>query len=593
MTAQRDPGALREIAEDRLAKTSARTLWPSDPEGLVHELEVHRVELEMQVEQLTALEREVDAAKQKYQDLYDFAPVGYLVLGPQGILEANRAAAKLLGLSPSDLAGRSLTLFVVPSDVEKLKRHERDTLESGRHLGCELGLMTQGGERRDVRLESQRTSAVSGRWRSALIDVTEEKRLERQFFGSETSGQGGTFARSLAHDLGHLLMAIVASAEVAVGRLDPESPAQAPLAALKHAALYGGSIVSGLLGKAARGLDVEQVTDLNVVVARAQPLLRQLAGEGVRLRVELEASDAHVLIAPAEVMQILLNLASNARDALGAGGELVISTADAKQAPGDFRGSVPRAGLMVLSVTDDGAGMSAEVQARAFEPRFTTKGAERGTGLGLSSVYGIVKRVGGDVRLKSQVGEGTSVRVYLPRSELKPVEQSSAVGGLPSPDSAPVFLARGGFGRRHTPSGMRLRRPTEGAETLTLLVVEDDAATRAAYQELLGNFDLHVIAVGSGREALALFREHAQSVCAVLCDFNLPDVYGIELARQLREIRRHVPILFVSGRSIDDPGVAEILDRRTRLLTKPVDVAQLIDVLGRLIDSDLRPSVSS
>lgn len=570
MTRLPNAAALRSVAEDCLAKAPRRTPQPADHAALMHELEVHQVELEMQVEELTAMEGELEAVKQKYLDLYDLAPVGYLVLGPRGIVEVNRVAARLLGLPQRELVGRSLGRFVTAADEQRLKRHVLQVLGSDEHVSCELTLTNEAGERRDVRLESQRSSAATGRWRTALVDVTEEKRLARQVLGSEP---GATSARSLAHDLRHLLMTMAASAELALGRLGPDSAAEEPLLALKHAALYGGSIVSRLVGRGASQLGVPQVSDLNAIVMRAEPLLAQMAGENVRVRLELRASAARVLIAPAEVLQILLNLVSNARDACESGGEIVVLTAEVEHLPSDYRGRVGQAGLVLLSVTDNGSGMSADVQARAFDPRFTTKGPERGTGLGLPNVHDIVKNAGGDVHLVSRAGEGTSVSVVLPRSELVPAAQ---------PNASEVRGPR----RSHTPSGIRVRRLAQGASTRVLLVVEDDAATRAAYQELLGNDELHVLGAGTGAEALALFREHAESVCAVLCDFQLPDIYGAELAHQLRELRNGLPILFVSGRTLDDAGVAEMLDEHTRLLTKPVEVAQLIDVLGRLIDAD-------
>lgn len=565
-------GALRRSAEDRLAEAPRETSHSQDNAALAHELQVHQVELEMQVEQLAALDRELDVVKQKYHDLFEFAPVGYLVLGPHGIVEANRAAAELLDLSPRELVGRSLARFVMSVDADRYRQHELDVLSADALKSCELGLVTQAGERRDVRLHSKRSSAVSGLWRSALIDTTEEKRLARQLLG--LTGPGGASVPGLAHDLRHLLMAIVSSAELALERLDAHSAAEPPLLALKHAALYGASIVAGLLGKSASEIGLPRVTNLNALVARAQPLLRQMAGKNIQMHFELRAAAPCVLLPPSEVLQILLNLTSNASDACRGRGQIVVSVNDVVRAPADYRGRIGRAGLVMLSVTDDGSGMSPEVQARAFEPRFTTKGPERGTGLGLASVFGIIKRADGDVRLASQLGRGTSVRVYLPRSELAPAEAS-----LTGRESL-SFRSR-----RRFPSGVRVVRASAAqvAATQTLLVVEDDAATRAAYEELLADDDLRVIGVGSGQEALALFREHADSVCAVLCDFNLPDIYGIELAHQLREIRNHVPILFVSGRSLEDAGVAEMLDERTQLLSKPVEVRQLIDVLDGLI----------
>jgi two-component system, cell cycle sensor histidine kinase and response regulator CckA len=647
-----------------------------DQAELRRELQRQKLELDVQNEALEALREELEATRERYRELYDLFPIGYVVSDVRGILEGNTAAERLLGVSHGELLGRPLSSFVVPEDVDELLHHERSVQQSTAVKTCEIALLAQDGVRHDVRLDSARTAALPGQWRTAIFDVSAQRRLERQLVDAARRDAIGPVARGLAHDVCHILNSILNDAERL--QAQPAGPERVRLLSeqIKALALHGGSVVQSVLERARADSGVREIADLNEIVLQAEAVLKRIAGEGVRLRLELRAQRPWVTIGRSEIEQVLSNLVSNARDAMSGRGELSVETHDAQPAdelvlPGGDQ-------CAVLSVRDGGVGMNAATQARVFDPYFTTKAPGHGSGLGLPTVYNIVKAAGGEVRVRSAPGRGTTMDVYLPRqgslaADQRPsqpmrvglpptkvlVVESDLLVGLATSrvlEQAGYEVLRAQSGREalaalsvhadslklvvshaELPDGSgpelvralravsptlrtvlttdqdprlltergplphgtevlrkpfghgvlvdRVRRALAASKDLPLvLVVDDDAAALAAYEELLAKEGFRVVCWSSAAEALDWFVNHAGEAAVLVTDLHLAGADGGWLARELRGLGEEVPILFLTGAPADDPLLRGVLSApKTALLTKPAETSRLAVAVRRLI----------
>jgi len=661
---------LRRRAEARFGH--AATVTVTAAEQLVRELQVHQVELEMQNEQLQSTQVELEASRERYEDLFSFAPVGYLVLGSRGIIECNDTAARLLGLRRGELVGVPFETFLAPESASAFALHRRAVLESMEQASVEVGLVTRSGQRRELRIDSVCTSAIRQQWRAALVDVTDQRRLERQLADAMRVEVAGPVTRAVAHDVRHVLMTILASADAALKALAPEHAARRPIDDLKRITLKAGAMMGELLDRARGRRGAIPLSDLDQAVRQADAMLRRAAGPEVRIVYALDTAAAVELTEP-EIDQILLNLVSNARDALPRGGEIELSTARAESWP--TSGGDPEE-RVVLSVRDSGVGMDAATLRRAFEPFFSTKPPERGSGLGLSTVQAIVARRGGEVELVSEPGQGTTVRVLLPRSNVAAIVPEVTP---PAGDVAPAVLVvddhdfvRLAARRSLEKEGYRVVLASSGEQALEflaaapasfslllsdvdlpklsgpelieraralipdlrcllmsgidplelvrtgevqsaahvikkpfrptelvdrvgralvpspiVLVVEDDPLACATYRDLLTHEGFRVVIARSGRDALEACDARRGEIAIVMSDFNLPDLDGATLLEALRRTYPNLPVLFVTGRSSDDPALEPALSMpAVRLLTKPVDIG----TLARALRTSLAPA---
>jgi PAS domain S-box-containing protein len=408
--------ALRDRAE-----TILRARHESQPplaSALVeHELQVHQLELRMQNEALRELHVELSIARERYRDLFENAPVPYLVLQRDStIATANTAAAALLRVSRHQLVGLKLSAFVEPAHCHRFVHLMRATLERDDVQCDELSLRLAIGIR-EVRLESIRSSVDPQEWRVALVDLTVSRDTERQLERSRRLEAIGTFTAGIAHDFAGVLAVVTGGTELAFEQAQTGGDPLPPLRRVKHAALQGTAMIRQLLRHAAGPPDEAPTSyAIDASVRKAVSSLREVLGPGVELVLDLEAPGAEVNLDLGGPDEILLNLSTNAAHAMPKGGRLSISTrvVDAHLRH-DARAARQR--YVLLRVEDDGVGMDGATQNRVFEPFFTTKPRGKGTGLGLAMVYGIVTRAGGHILLQSELDKGTSFDIYLPSLE--------------------------------------------------------------------------------------------------------------------------------------------------------------------------------
>ncbi|MDP9323837.1 MAG: PAS domain S-box protein, partial [Acidobacteriota bacterium] len=351
------------------------------------------------------------------------------------------------------------------------------------------------------------------------LDVTERRTLEQQYQQAQKMEAIGRLAGGVAHDFNNLLTAILGYCELLLADLGPTDPHQTDVVEIQKAGERAAELTRQLLAFSRKQIIEPTLLDLNTVVADMQSMLGRLIEEDVNVVLALRPEPARVKADRGQVEQIVLNLAVNARDAMPGGGTLTIETAnvelDEHYATAHF--SVKPGAYVVLTVTDTGVGMTPLVQARLFEPYFTTKEPGKGTGLGLATIHGIVTRSGGSVQVYSEVGKGTSFKVYFPRAESVDMVVETAA---------------------------QVSRPHAGGQTV--LLVEDSEGLRELARRLLERQGYTVLAAGNAEEALRLFNQNA-SIDVLLTDVVMPGASGPELTRQLAERRPELRVIYMSG----------------------------------------------
>jgi len=389
-------------------------------------------------------------------------------------------------------------------------------------------------------------------------DVTERRVLERQFLQVQKMEAVGRLAGGVAHDFNNLLTAILGYADLLLDGLPTLSPLRPDLEEIRKAANRAGALTRQLLAFSRKQVLEMRVLDLNELVADMDKMLRRLLGEDIDVLTKLDPALGAVRADAGQLEQVIVNLAVNARDAMPDGGRLTIETRNTELDDSYVREHVPvqPGRYVMLAVSDTGTGMSAETMSHVFEPFFTTKEPGKGTGLGLATVYGIVKQSGGYVWCYSERGEGggTTFKVYLPRVDA-PVDQLPARVPLPR---------------------------TPGSETI--LLVEDEASLRALTRRLLERHGYMVLEAGSADAALALAREHVGPIHLLLADVVLPGASGPTLADELLSRCADLKVLFMSGYTEDAIVHRGVLAPNTAFINKPFSAEGLAAKVREVLD---------
>ena len=392
-------------------------------------------------------------------------------------------------------------------------------------------------------------------------DVTESNQLRAQFIEAQKMEVVGHLAGGIAHDFNNVLAVIMGYSELIGQDLGPENPLQKYADEIRHAAKRAAGLTQQLLIFSRKETVQAVIFDLNEVVEGMDNMLRRLVDENVEMTLKCGTDTGHIKADSGYVWQVLMNLAVNARDAMPNGGKLIIETkavtleeAYAQAHPGTMPGR-----YAMLSVRDTGSGMSDQVKSRLFEAFFTTKPAGKGTGLGLVTCQTIVKQCGGHIDVESELGKGTTFKVYFPWAD--------------QPRSLPIVAA-------HTKTGP-LRSGTE-----TLLVVEDEPSVRHLAQGVLCSKGYHVITATNGQDALRVAREHTGSpIRLVITDVVMPRMGGKVMAEWLKTIYPELKILFTSGYTEDAIAHHGVLDGGIEFLPKPYSPATLVKKVRQLLDT--------
>ena len=502
----------------------------------------------------------------RYRTLVEHAPEAVVVYDADRgrFIEANDNAAALFGVTRAELLSQSVADRSPPvqpdgrPSADAAQQHIADALAGGTPTFAWVHRRADGTdvpcEVRLVRLPAAGRRLVRG----SLTDITERQRLEEEVRQAHKLEAVGRLAGGVAHDFNNLLTAILGYNNLVGGTLEPRHPGQAHLREIQKAADRAARLTSQLLAFGRRALLQPMLLDLNAVVAQTEKTLRRVVGESVELVTYLNAKQPTVKADPSQLVQVLLNLAGNAADAMPRGGRLTLTTANIEldESPTKGRSGLPPGSYVVLRVTDTGCGMDAETLEHLFEPFFTTKGVGKGTGMGLATIYGIVKQSGGDIDVTSSPTRGTTFRILLPRLE-EPV--------TPSPVQVAGLLA--------------------GTESI--LVVEDENAVRRLTCQILKRRGFTVLEASRGAEALTVAQQHAGAIDLLITDVVMPGMSGLELARQLTRVRPSMKVMFVSGYTEEMLDEYGSLAERV-LLRKPFSPEELIRNARMVLDQHER-----
>ncbi len=500
----------------------------------------------------------------RYRSLVQSAVYGIYRSSVDGrFLDVNPALITMLGYESAEDVLRldpEREVFLDPGEHARLMQEFQ---RKGKLESAEVKWRRKDGRAITVRLSGRTATAAEEFDRVLEIiaeDVTERRALEDQFRQAQKMEAVGRLAGGVAHDFNNLLMVISGYTEVLVESLRPEDPLQAKAEAIQQAADRATTLTRQLLAFSRKQLLELKVVDVNAIVADMERLLRPLIGETIELTTQLAPDLGHTRADAGQLEQVIMNLVVNAKDAMPQGGEILIQTSWENLDPGRREHSLIQPGpYVVLSVSDTGLGMDRETQSRIFEPFFTTKEQGKGTGLGLSTVYGIVKQSGGYIFANSELGQGTTFRIYLPQVE-DPLEHAS-----------PTHKTQVALG---------------GSETV--LLVEDEESVRELVHETLASKGYKVIEADDGEAGLRLAESYEGTIDLLVTDVVMPGMGGCELAQRVGASRPQIKVLYLSGYTEDAIVHHGVLEPGTAFLQKPFT----LQVLARKVREVLRGETS-
>jgi PAS domain S-box-containing protein len=512
------------------------------------------------VTERTTAEQALTESEMQYRVLFESNPNPLLAydLDTLGLLAVNEAAVRQYGYTREEFLAMTLQDIHLPQDVPAL----RDLVAKN-----EAGLRNRGEWRHrrkdgtiiDVEI-TRNTLTLAGRPAALAMahDVTKRKSVETQLLQAQKMEAVGRLAGGIAHDFNNLLTVILGSSDLLLEGLRVDHQSRADLEDIQKAGQRAAALTRQLLAFSRQQVLAPQVLDLNALIADLEKMLRRLIGEDIEFRTVLAPDLGAVRADPGQLEQVIMNLAVNARDAMPHGGKLTVETVNADLDDAYAQAHVPLVAgrYAMLAVSDTGIGMDTQVKAHIFEPFFTTKDKGQGTGLGLATVYGIVKQTDGYIWVYSEPGQGSSFKIYLPR-----------VAAAPEPP-APKPLA-----------------PASLAGSETVLLAEDEEAVRNFTRRVLAAHGYTVLTAADGQEALHVAEQHAGPIHLLLTDVVMPNMGGRELAERLVAARHEMKVLYLSGYTDDAIVHHGVLEPGIAFLQKPFTLQGLARKLRDVLDA--------
>jgi two-component system, cell cycle sensor histidine kinase and response regulator CckA len=510
-------------------------------------------------------------AEEQYRVVANSSQTGVYILQDGLACFVNPHIGRYSGYADEELLGSRFTDFVHPEDRAMVKEKSLQMIKGTLKTPYEYRIVVKNGE---IKWLLETVTSISFRGKRSILgnsmDITEQKKadgerrnLETQLLQSQKLESIGTLAGGIAHDFNNLMMGIQGYASLMLLDMPESHPHHARLKAIETQVKSGAELTRQLLGFARGGRYEVMTTDVNDLVRKTVALYSRTRKE-IRIHETYAEGLSTVDVDRGQMDQVLLNILVNAWQAMPSGGDIFVETESAvldEIASEPYR--VPPGAYVRISLRDTGVGMDEKTKRRIFEPFFTTKEMGRGTGLGLASVYGIIRGHGGFVEVNSDMGRGTTFSLYLPASEKRTVEECSA---------APLLL--------------------KGNETI--LVVDDEALITEVASEMLETIGYRVITAGSGREALEILRDKGNEVDLVILDMVMPDMGGRRTFELLRTMNPDIPVILATGYSIDGEA-KEIMNRGARaFLQKPFKIDDLSQKIRDVMrDSAARVSLGS
>ncbi len=502
------------------------------------------------------------ASEERFRAMVESTPECVKVVAADGtLLQMNPAGLAMLGATAEQAVGRCVYDLVVPHQRDAYRKFNQQVC-GGKGGALDFEMVGPNGVRRHMETRAVPLPTAAGAVAQLAVtrDVTDRRNLEAQLRQAQKMEAVGQLAGGVAHDFNNLLTVIIGYSSLLLesGAIDYSSSEL--IEEIKRAGERSAGLTRQLLAFSRQQVLAPKILNLNTVVADTEKMLRRLIGEDVRLSTSLAPNLDFVWADAGQVEQVLLNLVVNARDAMPTGGKLTIETANVEldeHYTRDHADAKPGPHVL-LAVSDTGCGMRPEVKARVFDPFFTTKGPGKGTGLGLSTVYGIVKQSGGLVGVYSEVGIGTTFKIYLPRTG-EPVEAAKARSGV--------------------------RMPPRGSETV--LLVEDEDGVRGLTRHVLTNCGYAILEASDGEEALRVAAQHGGPIDILVTDVVMPGLGGREVSERLLATQPGLRVLFLSGYTDDAVVRHGVLHERVNFLQKPFSPMVLAHKVREVLDEDL------
>lgn len=473
------------------------------------------------------------------------------------------ALREYTGLTMEEINDRGWEQVIHPEDLDRMLIAHQKGIETSSMFEIEYRMRGADGNYHIFFTRAVPILGSDGKvreWIGTCDDINDRKILEEQLRQSQRMEALGSLAGGVAHDFNNLLTGIICYSDMALGEVSEDDPLHKDLEEIKLAGERAAGLTRQLLTFSRKQMVHPEVVDINVIITGLEKMLMRIIEEDIEMKTSLSAALGAIRVDAGQIEQIVMNLVVNARDAMPHGGELIIKTENM-----DF--TEPRAGLdpgsyVMLTVSDNGAGMDATTQSRMFDPFFTTKQMGRGTGLGLSIVHGIVKQSGGSINVSSAPGKGTTFKIYFPRAD-------ETVAATPSPIKM---------------------RTTGGTETI--LIAEDEGLVRDLISNVLSPLGYNLLVASNGVAALKICEEYKGEIHLLLTDVVMPTMGGRELMDKITAIHPGIRVLFVSGytgNTIDDHGS---LPADAGFLQKPFSAGILTAKVREMLDQEMRGIVS-
>ncbi len=508
-------------------------------------------------------EEELRHATEKLRAVFDAAPVALISLDLDGrVLNWNRAAVRMLGWSEKGALGRSPG-FVETEELNEFREQLESVMSGASLVGAEVRRQRNDGTPLVLNVYTAPLYGSDGLVTGimgVMVDVTQARELEARLAQSQRMESIGRLAGGIAHDFNNLLTVILGNCEIVLKDLPASSPQRRDVDEVRTAADHAAALTRKLLAFSRRQILQPKVLSLNSVVTEMLEMLRRIIGEDVELVTALDPALASTLADPVEMGQVVMNLAVNGRDAMRGGGRLTITTENTELASeiAAHGETIPPGKYAKLAISDTGIGMDGDTCSKIFEPFFTTKPKGEGTGLGLATVYGIVKQSGGHIAVESRRGQGTCVQIFLPQ-----IDSRGQV--VPVVKRGPVAASKAGE---------------------TILLVEDEPALRGPMRRGLEREGYTVLEAPNGDEALRICETHPDEIHLMVTDVVMPGIDGLELGRRVALRRPGTRVLYASGYAdvMSREGVTE-----GDFLQKPYTPSELGGRIRQLLGRGVSP----
>lgn len=532
---------------------------------------VSAIETLVDVTDTVMLEKRLEEVKEHYKKLYDHAPDMMHSVDKEGnVIICNMTEAETLGYEPEEIVGKPLVRLIVPEERDGYMQ-KFGTLKKEGFFEGDMTLLSKDGRKIPVFVRAKAIYDEGGDFLmsdAVLRDITEKRALEAQLLHAQKMEAVGQLAGGVAHDYNNILTTIIGYGNLLLMKMAEDDPLKAFVQQILYSSERAAGLTQSLLAFSRKQIINPRPVNLNDLVRRVKRLLLAVVGEGIEVRTILTDDGLTVSVDSGQIEQVLINLASNAKDAMHRGGILTIQTRRVRGSETMGMGALgagpepspeypePGRNFAEVSFTDTGTGIDEKIKNRVFEPFFTTKETGKGSGLGLSIIYGIIKQHNGYISLDSEGGNGTTFRIYLP---------------VTSPDFEATKI---------------VENDMSGGGTEVILVAEDDAEVRELTRNVLEGFGYKVIEAVDGEDAVNKFLENRDKVRLLLLDIVMPKMNGKEVYEEINKATPGVRVLFMSGYASDIIHKREILERGLDFVPKPVSPAWLLRKVREVLDRE-------